>query len=216
MELVFVIVLAIIPLLLAISLHEAAHGWAADKLGDATARMLGRLTANPIKHIDPVGTLLIPVTLLIISQGSFAFGWAKPVPVDVRNFKNPQKDMALVALAGPMANLAMAVLWILLLLFSIKILPQGYLASLLGGMAEIGVMFNLIFMTLNLLPIPPLDGGRVLSGVLPQNQAIVFNKIEPYGMWIIIFLLISGILGKILWPTVQAIQLTLYSLMGLG
>ncbi|MFW2373087.1 MAG: site-2 protease family protein [Gammaproteobacteria bacterium] len=214
MELVLKVALAIIPLLLAISLHEAAHGWAADKLGDATARMLGRLTANPLKHVDPVGTVLVPIMMFVIL--GFAFGWAKPVPVDVRNFKNPQKDMALVALAGPMANLIMAMLWTLLLVFSIKMLPQGNLANMLGIMANIGVVINLILMTLNLLPIPPLDGSRVLSGILPRNQAIAFNKIEPYGMWIIIFLLVSGILGKILWPMVQAIQLTLYSILGLG
>lgn len=216
MELVITIILWIIPLLLAISLHEASHGWAADKLGDATARMLGRLTANPIKHIDPVGTLLVPAALLIISQGSMAFGWAKPVPVDVRNFKNPHKDMALVALAGPMANLVMAMLWTLLLVFSLKILPQGNFSAMLEMMAEIGVLINLILMALNLLPIPPLDGGRIMSGVLPRNLALSFDKIEPFGMWIIIFLLATGILGKILWPMVQAIQLTLYSILGLA
>ncbi len=214
MEKILTIVLAIIPLLLAISLHEAAHGWAADKLGDATARMLGRLTANPLKHIDPVGTVLVPIIMFVVL--GFAFGWAKPVPVDMRNFKNPHKDMALVALAGPMANLSMAVLWTLLLVFSMKILPQGILANMLEVMANIGVVINLILMTLNLLPIPPLDGGRVLSGVLPPNLADSYNQIEPFGMWIIIFLLATGILGKILWPMVEAIQITLFTLLGLG
>ena len=214
MEKILTIGLAIIPLLLAISLHEAAHGWAADKLGDATARMLGRLTANPLKHIDPVGTVLVPIIMFVVL--GFAFGWAKPVPVDMRNFKNPHKDMALVALAGPMANLSMAVLWTLLLVFSMKILPQGILANMLEVMANIGVVINLILMTLNLLPIPPLDGGRVLSGVLPPNLADSYNQIEPFGMWIIIFLLATGILGKILWPMVEAIQITLFTLLGLG
>lgn len=214
MEKVLTIALAIIPLLLAISLHEAAHGWAADKLGDATARMLGRLTANPLKHIDPVGTVLVPIIMFVVL--GFAFGWAKPVPVDMRNFKNPHKDMALVALAGPMANLTMAVIWTLLLVFSMKILPQGILANMLEVMAHIGVVINLILMTLNLLPIPPLDGGRVLSGVLPPGLADSYNQIEPFGMWIIIFLLATGILGKILWPMVEAIQLTLFTILGLG
>lgn len=214
MEKLLTIALAIIPLLLAISLHEAAHGWAADKLGDATARKLGRLTANPLKHIDPVGTVLVPIIMFVVL--GFAFGWARPVPVDMRNFKNPHKDMALVALAGPMANLSMAVLWTLLLVFSMKILPQGILANMLEVMANIGVVINLILMTLNLLPIPPLDGGRVLSGVLPRNLADSYNQIEPFGMWIIIFLLATGILGKILWPMVEAIQLTLFTILGLG
>lgn len=214
MELILKVVLAIIPILLAISLHEAAHGWVADKLGDATARMLGRLTANPLKHIDPVGTVLVPI-VMIVTMG-FAFGWAKPVPVDMRNFKNPYKDMALVALAGPMANLTMAVLWTLLLVFSMKILPQGNVANMLEIMANIGVVINLVLMALNLLPIPPLDGGRVISGVLPRELADAFNRIEPFGLWIIIFLLATGILGKILWPMVQAIQLTLYKILGLG
>ena len=214
MEIVLKVVLAIIPILLAISLHEAAHGWVADKLGDATARMLGRLTANPLKHIDPVGTVLVPI-IMIVTMG-FAFGWAKPVPVDMRNFKNPYKDMALVALAGPLANLTMAVLWTLLLVFSMKILPQGNLANMLEIMANIGVVINLVLMALNLLPIPPLDGGRVVSGVLPRELADTFNRIEPFGRWIIIFLLATGILGKILWPMVQAIQLTLFKILGLG
>ena len=214
MEIVLKVVLAIIPILLAISLHEAAHGWVADKLGDATARMLGRLTANPLKHIDPVGTVLVPI-IMIVTMG-FAFGWAKPVPVDMRNFKNPYKDMALVALAGPLANLTMAVLWTLLLVFSMKILPQGNLANMLEIMANIGVVINLVLMALNLLPIPPLDGGRVVSGVLPRELADTFNRIEPFGLWIIIFLLATGILGKILWPMVQAIQLTLFKILGLG
>ena len=213
-EVLIRILIAVVPLLLAISLHEAAHGWAADKLGDATARMLGRLTANPLKHIDPVGTVLVPI--FMFATMGFAFGWAKPVPVDVRNFKNPQKDMALVALAGPVANLLMAVLWTLVLLLSLKVLPQGDFANMLEVMAEIGVVINLILMALNLLPIPPLDGGRVLSGVLPRELAISFGRIEPFGMWIIIFLLATGILGKILWPIVQAIHLTLYTLLGLG
>ncbi|HEY9050585.1 MAG TPA: site-2 protease family protein [Gammaproteobacteria bacterium] len=205
-----------IPLVLAISLHEAAHGWIAHLLGDSTAKQLGRLTANPIKHIDPVGTLAVPVFLLLVSQGSFAFGWAKPVPVDPRHFANPQKDMALVALAGPASNFFMAIAWILIMLFAHNVLDKGMIAALLSGMAEIGVLINLILMVLNLFPIPPLDGGRVLTGVLPLRWAAMFARLEMVGMWVVIFLLASGILGKILWPMVKGVQTNLYSLFGLG
>jgi len=206
----------VIPLLLAISLHEAAHGWIAHLLGDSTAKQLGRLTANPVKHIDPVGTLLVPAFLLIISQGSFAFGWAKPVPVDVRNFVNPLKDMALVALAGPASNFIMAIIWTLILLFTANALPQGGFASILSTMAEIGVLINLILMVLNLFPIPPLDGGRIVTGILPPNIAAIFVQFERIGMWLVILLLASGFLGKILWPIVKAVQLKLYTLFGLA
>jgi len=208
------IILSIIPILFAISLHEAAHGFAADKLGDATARMLGRLTANPLKHIDPIGTVIVPIIFVIFI--GFPFGWAKPVPVDVRNFKNPPKDMALVAIAGPMANLVMMFFWAFLVAISVYFLPRSEFVLYLIQMADVGVVINLILMTLNLLPIPPLDGGRVVSGVLPRHLAYSYDRIEPYGMWIIIFLLATGILGKILWPMVQTIQQTLYTILGLG
>ena len=216
MDFILTIITWSIPLLFAISLHEAAHGWIAHLLGDPTAKSLGRLTANPIKHIDPVGTLLVPVFLLIMSQGSFAFGWAKPVPVDTRNFVNPQKDMALVALAGPASNFIMAIIWTLILVFGLKLLPQGGIASTLGAMAEIGVLINLILMVLNLFPIPPLDGGRIVTGILPPNMAAIFAQFEMIGMWVVIFLLASGFLGKILWPIVKIIQSTLYTFFGLG
>ena len=205
-----------IPLVLAISLHEAAHGWIAHLLGDSTAKQLGRLTANPLKHIDPVGTLVVPVFLLLVSQGGFAFGWAKPVPVDPRHFVNPQKDMALVALAGPASNFFMAIAWILIMLFAHNVLDKGMIAATLSGMAEIGVLINLILMVLNLFPIPPLDGGRILTGVLPLQWAAMFARLEMVGMWVVIFLLASGILGKILWPMVRGVQTNLYSLFGLG
>ncbi len=216
MDLLLKIVTWAIPLLLAISLHEAAHGWIAHLLGDSTAKQLGRLTANPIKHIDPVGTLAVPVFLLLVSQGSFAFGWAKPVPVDPRNFANPQKDMALVALAGPASNFVMTLLWILVMLLAHNVLPNGMIAAILSGMAEVGVVINLILMVLNLFPIPPLDGGRILTGVLPPQWAAMFAQLETVGMWVVIFLLASGILGKILWPMVKGVQSNLYALFGLG
>ena len=214
MDLILKILIYAIPIILAVSLHEAAHGWIAYLLGDPTAKQLGRLTANPIKHIDPIGTILVPAIMVFLI--GIPFGWAKPVPVEVRNFANPMKDMALVALAGPLSNLLMAIFWTLVLVFSLRVMPQGTFASLLEVMAEVGVVINLILMTLNLLPVPPLDGGRIVTGVLPFNMAVIFVKFEMIGMWIVIFLLASGFLGKILMPMVQAFQLKLYTIFGLG
>jgi len=204
-----------IPILFAVSLHEASHGWIAHLLGDSTAKQLGRLTANPFKHIDPVGTVLIPIVMVFLI--GFPFGWAKPVPVDVRNFVSPLKDMALVALAGPVANLLMSIGWIIVLLVSVRLLPQGgSLALMFKSMAVVGIQINAVLMILNLLPVPPLDGGRILTGVLPSNLAVYFIKYEMIGMWLVIFLLASGNLGKILLPLVKAYQLRLYSLFGLA
>jgi len=214
MDLILKILIYAIPIILAVSLHEAAHGWIAYLLGDPTAKQLGRLTANPIKHIDPIGTILVPAIMVFLI--GIPFGWAKPVPVEVRNFANPMKDMALVALAGPLSNLLMAIFWTLVLVFSLRVMPQGTFASLLEVMAEVGVVINLILMTLNLLPVPPLDGGRIVTGVLPFSMATIFVKFEMIGMWIVIFLLASGFLGKILMPMVQAFQLKLYTIFGLG
>lgn len=192
------------PVLLAITLHEAAHGWVADKLGDPTARNLGRISLNPIKHIDPMGTVVLPLALLFLS--GFIIGWAKPVPVDPRHFKQPHLDMAMVALAGPAANFVMACGWALLIVFSEMMAGQmatgGWLAVFLINMSMAGITINLILMVLNLLPIPPLDGGRVIAGIMSPQAASSFMRIEPYGMWIIIGLLVSGILGKIIWPMV--------------
>ena len=214
MDLIFKILVYAIPIIFAVSLHEVAHGWVAYLLGDSTAKQLGRLTVNPIKHIDPVGTIVVPIIMVMLI--GIPFGWAKPVPVDVRNFVHPQKDMALVALAGPASNFLMAIFWTLVLVFSLKVLPQGGFASLLEVMAEVGVVINLILMTLNLLPVPPLDGGRIVTGVLPFNMAVIFVRFEMIGLWIVIFLLASGFLGKILMPLVQALQLKLYTFFGLG
>jgi len=214
MDLVVKILVYAIPILLAVSLHEASHGWIAHLLGDSTAKQLGRLTANPLKHIDPVGTVLIPALMIVLI--GFPFGWAKPVPVDVRNFVNPLKDMALVALAGPVANLLMSVFWVIVLLISARLLPQGDMAFAFKSMAVVGIQINAVLMILNLLPVPPLDGGRIVTGVLPPNMAMLFIRFEMIGMWVVIFLLASGILGKILLPLVKAYQLKLYSLFGLA
>jgi Zn-dependent protease len=213
MDLILKIITFAVPVLLAITLHEAAHGWVAFKLGDPTAKDLGRISINPIKHIDPVGTLLIPAVMIIFT--GYAFGYAKPVPVDVQNFQHPQKDMALVALAGPASNFIMAVIWAFVMMLSVKVLGGG-IANLMHGMAEIGIIINVLLMIVNLLPMPPLDGGRIVTGVLPFKWAVLYVRFEKIGIWIVIFLLVSGILGKILMPMVQAVKNNLYGLFGLG
>ena len=199
-QILYTIAIWAVPVLFAITLHEAAHGWVANKLGDPTARQLGRITMNPIKHIDPVGTIAVPLVLVMLS--GFIIGWAKPVPVDPRHFKQPLLDMALVALAGPVSNFIMACGWALLITISTTALADSSVAIHLLKMGQAGMTINLILMVLNLMPIPPLDGGRVLAGVLPKQMALSFMRIEPYGMWIILALLFSGVLGKILWPIV--------------
>jgi len=199
-QILYTIAIWAVPVLFAITLHEAAHGWVANKLGDPTARQLGRITMNPIKHIDPVGTIAVPLVLVMLS--GFIIGWAKPVPVDPRHFKQPLLDMALVALAGPVSNFIMACGWALLITISTTALADSSVAIHLLKMGQAGMTINLILMVLNLIPIPPLDGGRVVAGVLPKQMALSFMRIEPYGMWIILALLFSGVLGKILWPIV--------------
>ncbi|MDH5391585.1 MAG: site-2 protease family protein [Gammaproteobacteria bacterium] len=203
-----------LPVIFAITLHEAAHGWVANKLGDPTARALGRITANPFKHIDPIGTVVVPLILVVL--GGFVFGWAKPVPVDARNFKKPLQHMAIVAVAGPLSNLLMACFWALILAFAINWLEPGYwMARPLAMMAQAGIVINLVLMTLNLLPLLPLDGGRVVAGLLSPVAAMRFMKIEPYGMIILLLLLFSGILGKILGPVVAQFQTIIYSIVGI-
>lgn len=203
-----------LPVIFAITLHEAAHGWVASKLGDPTAKALGRITVNPIKHIDLMGTIIVPLVLVVL--GGFVFGWAKPVPVDARNFKQPLKDMALVAAAGPVSNLLMACFWALIMAFAINWLePDQWLKRPLAMMAQAGVVINLILMTLNLLPLLPLDGGRVVTGLLSPRAAMTFMKTERYGMIILLLLLFSGILGKILGPVVSQLQTIIYSIIGI-
>jgi Zn-dependent protease len=198
--------ISIIPVLLAITVHEAAHGYAAKHFGDKTAYFLGRITLNPIKHIDPVGTVVIPGMLLLLSA-PFLFGWAKPVPVNFSNLNNPKKDMMWVALAGPASNLAMAIIWAIILgLF--KSSGASY-ALFIIGMAQVGIMINLVLMLLNLLPIPPLDGGRMAVSLLPSPWSYKLASIERYGMFILIFLIVSGLLSAILLPLLRFFQGTL-------
>ena len=199
-DLAYTIVVWAIPVLFAITLHEAAHGWVANKLGDPTAKKLGRITVNPIKHIDPIGTIVVPLFLAMVS--GFILGWAKPVPVEPRYFKSPLLDMALVAVAGPVSNFFMACFWAMFIVIAQSFLETSSTLTFLADMGEKGIYINVILMVLNLLPILPLDGGRVLAGVLPRSLAVPFMQMERFGMAIILLLLVSGILGKIMWPLV--------------
>ena len=203
-----------LPLLFAVTVHEVAHGWAAKRLGDPTAQRLGRLTLNPIKHIDPVGTILVPGLLLVL--GGFIFGWAKPVPVTWENLRHPKRDMALVAVAGPGANLVMAVIWGLVWRLGLELYGSTPGIGLpLVFMGQAGVVINAVLMVLNLLPIPPLDGGRVMTGLLPGPLAWQLSRIEPYGLFIILGLLVFGLLGRILAPAVDAVIAAVSALLAL-
>jgi Zn-dependent protease len=188
------------PILFAITLHEAAHGWVANKLGDPTAKNLGRITINPIKHIDPVGTVVVPLFLAMVSP--FVMGWAKPVPIQPRYFKSPLLDMALVAVAGPVSNFFMACFWAMFIQLAYMTLEHSQVLVFLTEMGKNGIIINIVLMVLNLLPIPPLDGGRVVAGILPRKLAMPFMQLERFGMIIILLLLVSGILGKVIWPFV--------------
>lgn len=191
----------ILPVLFAITVHEAAHGFVAKHLGDRTAEMLGRVSLNPMRHVDPLGTFLVPLGMFLLS--GFLFGWAKPVPIDWRNLNKPRRDMALVAIAGPGANLIMGLLWGLLIHLGLFLWDTSqWLALPLIYMGAAGVLINVFLMVLNLLPILPLDGGRVLNSLLPPRLAYSFSQLEPYGLFIIVALLVTGLLGKLVMPMV--------------
>lgn len=204
---------AIIPILFAITVHEVAHGFVANRFGDPSAKMLGRLTLNPLKHIDLVGTIIVPA--LLLTFGGFIFGWAKPVPVNPRNMKNPRRDMIWVAAAGPGANGIMALCWAIILKISILFLAgQAQLFEPIKTMAQIGVQINLVLMVLNLIPIPPLDGSKVLMGVLPGPAAYKLSLLEPYGFFIVLALLYFGVLGAILGPILNVLFSAISGLFG--
>jgi Zn-dependent protease len=193
-QIVQTIAIYAIPVLFAITVHEAAHGYAARHYGDNTAYMLGRITLNPIKHIDPLGTIAMPLLLYFATSGAFLFGYAKPVPVNFSRLRNPKKDMVWVALAGPGANLAQAILWTVLLYVLVAV---GIEERFFLQMCRAGVMVNLVMFAFNLFPLPPLDGGRILVGLLPWKQAMLVSRIEPWGFFIVMALVISGVVGNL-------------------
>ena len=194
-----------IPVLLAITLHEAAHAYVALRCGDNTAKLMGRVSLNPIKHVDPIGTILIPLLIGVLTQFSYVIGYAKPVPINWNQFRKPKRDIILVSLAGPFANFFMAFLWSGCFKIAISLNPQVSMPALfLLATARAGILINLILAFLNLIPIPPLDGSRVVSSLLPTRQSIAYSKVEPYGFVILIILVFTGILGAMLKPLLQA------------
>lgn len=196
-----------LPLLLAITLHEAAHAYAARMFGDSTAFMLGRMTLNPAKHIDPIWTIVVPVVTLLLTP--FVFGAAKPVPVNTSALRNPHRDMAWVAGAGPGANLAMMIGWAIVLKL-VLIMPTSLPVAFVREMASAGIVVNALLMVFNLFPILPLDGGRILAAMLPRRWAVEFARLEPFGMIILLVMLLTGVLSSWLLPAVQAVQNTVY------
>lgn len=207
-----------LPVLLAITLHEAAHGYVARHFGDPTADLAGRITLNPLRHIDPVGTLLVPASILALSSlfgaGGILFGWAKPVPVNFSRLRNPKADMLWVAAAGPFTNLIMALGWAILFRIALIGEPGAYTLPLLK-MADAGMQINAVLMVLNLLPLPPLDGGRIAVSLLPHHLAWRFARLEPYGFPILLVLLFTGVLGAILWPLIAGFRFVLGALIGI-
>ncbi len=204
---------SILPILFAVTLHEVAHGWVARELGDRTAEQFGRLSWNPLRHIDPVGTVLVPALSFLL--GGIVFGWAKPVPVTWENLRNPRRDMALVALAGPTANLVMLIGWVLLTRLALagaEVIPFAAFPLIYMGLT--GIMINSVLMVLNLLPLPPLDGSRVVSAMLPPRLAARYQGLERYGLVILLVLLASGLLGKVLLPLVGALESLAHVLLG--
>jgi Zn-dependent protease len=203
MELTYIQKIAVyaLPVIFAITVHEAAHGFAARYFGDMTADRAGRITLNPLKHIDPIGTILLPALTLLV--GGILFGWAKPVPVDFSRLRHPKRDMLWVAAAGPASNFVMALFWALMIKFAVTV-PSVY-SEPLGLMGQAGVMINVVLMVLNLLPLPPLDGGRIAVSLLPNRMAYQYAQIERYGFIILIVLLATGLLATIMEPFIHAL-----------
>ncbi|MEQ8289775.1 MAG: site-2 protease family protein [Gammaproteobacteria bacterium] len=200
-----------LPVLFAITLHEVGHGWAAKQLGDPTAEQMGRLTLNPFKHIDPMGTVVVPLVAFFLS--GFIFGWAKPVPVNWGKLRNRKRDIALVALAGPGANLAMIVIWLLLAkMFMSGAEQNNIFAMVVVWMAWAGIIINSLLMILNLFPIPPLDGSRVVYSLLPDKVAYQYLRLEPFGLIILVVLLVTGILFKVMGPILLGFQQLMFQM----
>ncbi len=201
-----------LPVLFAITLHEVAHGWVASWFGDQTARLAGRLTLNPIKHVDLVGTVIVPLFLLVLGSGMI-FGWAKPVPVDARNLRHPRRDMIFVALAGPLSNLLMAMAWAVITKLAMGLPAWFYPIAYMG---DAGIMINLVLGVLNIIPIPPMDGGRVLMNMLPGRIAWRLHQFEPYSFIILILLIMSGVLSFVISPIVYVLLNSIHTLFGLS
>jgi Zn-dependent protease len=193
-ELIQTVLTYALPVLFAITVHEAAHGYAARHFGDNTAAMMGRITLNPLKHIDPVGTILMPLLLYFATSGAFLFGYAKPVPVRFGNLRNPKRDMIWVALAGPGVNLLQAMGWMVLLYLLAAI---GINEPFFVKMCQGGVLVNIVMFVFNLFPLPPLDGGRILVGLLPYKQAMLVSRVEPWGFFIVMALVVSGVVSAL-------------------
>ncbi len=211
-QLMQTIAIAVIPILFAITLHEAAHGYVARHFGDMTAFQQGRISLNPLRHIDPVGTILLP--LLTLWMGGILFGWAKPVPVNFAALRRPKQDMLWVALAGPASNLFMALCWAVVAKLA-WMFPSSYFAEPMLEMARIGININVVLMVLNLLPLPPLDGGRIAVSLLPHRPAYKLSLIEPYGMFILIFLAVTPVLGWLLSAPVVGVMKLISFIFGL-
>jgi Zn-dependent protease len=209
-NLIQTVVLYALPVLFAITVHEAAHGYAARHFGDNTAYAMGRVTLNPFKHIDPVGTILMPLMLYFATSGAFIFGYAKPVPVRFGKLRNPKRDMIWVALAGPGANLVQAIFWgaLLLTLQGIGVTEMFFLKMCQGG-----VLVNVVMFVFNLFPLPPLDGGRVLVGLLPYRQAELVSRIEPWGFFIVMALVVAGVISKLWMQPLMALTFGLLNLL---
>ena len=203
---VYKVLIWAVPAVFAITLHEVGHGMVAKILGDTTAEDMGRLTINPIKHVDLLGTIFVPIMIFYLS--GFIFGWAKPVPINWNNLKNKKRDIALVALAGPFANLLMIIFWLFIAIFFVNLSEQGGITEnlFIYYMAWAGIIINFLLMIVNLFPIPPLDGSRVLFSFLPNKAAFEYLKLERYGLLILLILLITGVLTKIIGPIMEAFQ----------
>ena len=203
-QLIQTIAIYALPVLFAITVHEAAHGYAARHFGDNTAWMLGRVTLNPFKHIDPIGTIVMPLILYFATSGAFVFGYAKPVPVQFGNLRNPKRNMIWVALAGPGSNLAQALLWWIALYL---LHGSGVDETFFLQMCKAGILTNVVMFALNLFPLPPLDGGRVLVGLLPIKQAMLVSRIEPWGFFVVMGLIVTGFLSTFWMQPVIAITM---------
>ncbi len=213
MNFIQTLAISALPVIFAITLHEAAHGYAARHFGDPTAWQMGRISLNPLRHVDPVGTLLVPALILLLSGGGLLFGWAKPVPVNFGNLRRPKQDMLWVAAAGPAANLAMALAWALVLKFAIGAPEIGY-SEAVKEMARVGIGINGVLMMLNLLPLPPLDGGRIAVSLLPPRAAWKFAQLERWGFPILLALLFLGLLDNILQPLLRVFNTLIRILFG--